>query len=161
MFIFPLRYYADCVSITLTVLITLKVSIYFIVTLYLGFRRGEGVGRPIHAYGWTSIWCPVSLMTSQKHAAMVSFRLSAGHNYIPWNQIGRSQSPAWPCWRWLHPQIYQEKTQTMEVFASYGCQDGAEGPLTEHSWRDMGSHAHDMLRTSTQDHQRSAFLQCR
>jgi hypothetical protein len=34
-FVFPLRYYANCVSITLTVLVTLKVSISFIVTLYL------------------------------------------------------------------------------------------------------------------------------
>jgi hypothetical protein len=32
--IFPVRYYANCVSTTLTVLITLKVSISFIVTLY-------------------------------------------------------------------------------------------------------------------------------
>jgi hypothetical protein len=33
--IFPLRYYANCVSTTLTVLITLKVFTSFIVTLYL------------------------------------------------------------------------------------------------------------------------------
>jgi hypothetical protein len=35
MFIFPLRYYANCVSTTLTVLITFKVSISFIVNLYI------------------------------------------------------------------------------------------------------------------------------
>jgi hypothetical protein len=34
-FMFPVRYYANCVSTTLTVLITLKVSISFIVTLYI------------------------------------------------------------------------------------------------------------------------------
>jgi hypothetical protein len=34
-FIFPLRYNANCVSTALTVLITLKVSVSFIVTLYI------------------------------------------------------------------------------------------------------------------------------
>jgi hypothetical protein len=33
--IFPVRYYANCVSTTVTVLITLKVSISFIVILYV------------------------------------------------------------------------------------------------------------------------------
>jgi hypothetical protein len=38
-FILPLRYYANCVSTTLTALITLKVSISFIVTLDFGSRN--------------------------------------------------------------------------------------------------------------------------
>jgi hypothetical protein len=38
-FVFPLRYYANCVSTTLTVLIMLKVSISFIVTLYFAHHN--------------------------------------------------------------------------------------------------------------------------
>jgi hypothetical protein len=37
-FIFPLRYYANCVSTTLTAFITLKVSISFVVTLHSVFN---------------------------------------------------------------------------------------------------------------------------
>jgi hypothetical protein len=38
-FVFPLRYYANRVSTTLTVLVTLKASISFIVTLYCYYSR--------------------------------------------------------------------------------------------------------------------------
>jgi hypothetical protein len=38
MYIFPLRYYSNCVSTMLTVLITLKMFLSFIVTLYFKIR---------------------------------------------------------------------------------------------------------------------------
>jgi hypothetical protein len=45
-FIFPVRYYANCVSTTVTVLITLKLSVSFIVTLYIvGHTVAPGISR--------------------------------------------------------------------------------------------------------------------
>jgi hypothetical protein len=90
-FIFPLRHYANCVSTTLTVLITLKVSISFIVTLYYNYIEHDLIyNETCLTYIWYVFIYLTAILLTPGGSSTVHIYTQTVHSTSQWDKIHRT-----------------------------------------------------------------------